>query len=112
MAEPCCEGSIRFSTRRILKPVPGFRVVAAKEGYAVSGLTVETDGTNVTAVRIKFARLDKDLVLDDSDESDWIGLSTGEGSHDLAGDGRLIVGACGRRGMNLDALGMVVQPAK
>lgn len=87
--------------------------MSAKEGYAVSGLTVETDGTNVTAVRITFARFEKDhLVLDDSYKSDWIGLSTGEGTHELAGDGRIIVGACGRRGLNLDALGVVVAPAK
>lgn len=86
------------------------KVVRAREGYVVAGLLADTDETNVTAVRITFVRL-KNAVLDPSDtyQSDWIGTPSGIHQKQLGGEnGQIVLGTCGRKGLNLDALGLLV----
>lgn len=85
-------------------------VVLARQGYAVGGMNVAQDQTNILAVQVIFMRY-KDGKLDpkDSYKSDWISDSTGKNVVQLAGDGKLVIGTFGRQGMNLDAFGLIIQ---
>ncbi len=92
---------------RSLSWVPG--VVVAKEGYAVGGLNVETK-TYVTALEIIFMRQKPDGTLDPSDsyKSPCIGFPTGSEPKKLGGTGASVVGIHGRRGLILNAVGLVI----
>jgi hypothetical protein len=83
--------------------------ITAKDGYAVAGLDVTTDSYSITAVQVIFARYrDGQIDIADSYRSDWIGVPA-EGSTQLAGGNfDLVVGTCGRKSANLDALGILV----
>ena len=86
------------------------KVLLAKDGYAVAGLKVWADRTNAVAMQVTFCRLkDGKLLTTDKYTSETVGFAAdarGAGKA-LGGDGRTIVGLCGRQGMNLDALGLV-----
>jgi hypothetical protein len=84
--------------------------VVARRGYAVAGVVVQADDTNVLAFAVVFmARRDGHLVTTDQYTSDWVGFPTGDdGALRLGCDGRAVLGLTGRQGMNLAALGLVV----
>ena len=83
--------------------------VMAKPGYALGGLIVDADRF-VTAVRVLFLRVDGDkLDPNDSYESAWIGRPTGKPTSKLAGTGARVLGICGRQGVILDAVGLVME---
>lgn len=83
--------------------------VFAREGYVVGGLTVENDGKNVVAVQVLFVRFTNGQIKPaDNYKSDWIGTSTGAATQELGGKNQVIIGTCGRKGLNLDALGLVL----
>lgn len=87
-------------------PTPGLCV--ARPGYAVGALVL--DGQNyVTAMRVEFMRI-TGLQLDpkDSYQSDWFGEPHYAPAHRLGGWGQPVVGIFGRRGLNVDALGLIL----
>ena len=87
---------------------PGPEVFAARDGYAVDGLTINGDD-HITALKIRFTRQQKDnLLAGDSYETDWIGQPTAAATHELSGKGKPVVGIFGRKGLNVDALGLVI----
>jgi hypothetical protein len=87
-------------------------VIVARPGYAVAGLEVDSADL-VNAVRIVFMRLANGRLdpLDPADhyQSPWIGTPTGRPTKTLSGSERIVVGIHGRRGLVLDAVGLVVQ---
>lgn len=84
----------------------------AKAGYIVGGLIVDTEGSSTVAVRIIFLRY-KDGRTDASNgyESDWIGIPSHKSVKTLAGHGEPVIGTFGRKGANLDAVGLVLGAA-
>ena len=86
--------------------------VIARDGYVVAGVNLQKDQTNVTAVQIIFARYkDGNVTTSDTYKSDWIGNSTGQDTVQLAGKGEKVIGTYGRKGLNLDAIGLVFAPS-
>jgi hypothetical protein len=86
-------------------------VAMARDGYVVGGLTVESDGKNVVAVQVIFSRF-KDGRIDPADhyKSEWLGVSRGGETQDLGGKDAVVIGTYGRKGLFLDALGLVLGP--
>jgi len=86
--------------------------VLAKPGYAVGGLLVRT-GHRVDGFAIVFMRVDQDR-LDPADfyVGPWQGGHGGGGARLLGGAGLNIVGICGRRGADVDAIGLIEQLSK
>lgn len=85
--------------------------MVGKDGYVVGGLLVDSD-QYAHAVRVIFMRLtDGKLDVGDMYVSDWIGTpSSGQDPKRLAGDGQHVLGVCGRKGINMDAIGLVLRP--
>jgi hypothetical protein len=85
-------------------------IVMARDGYAVGGLQIDVDDTNAVALAVVFmAYRDGHLVPNDRYVSDWVGHPENrQASRSLGGDGRTVVGLCGRQGMNLNAVGLVM----
>jgi hypothetical protein len=83
--------------------------VMARKGYAVGALEVKTN-PYVAAVRVVFMRLGDDGHLDTEDayKSAWIGQAGGT-AQTLGGDGKKVIGVCGRRALVLDAVGLVME---
>jgi hypothetical protein len=83
-------------------------MVVAREGYAVGAINVDGDD-HVTAMQIIFMRIQaRGLSVKDSYESDWIGQPTGDPTNLLGGHGHFVIGIYGRKGMNVDALGLLL----
>ncbi len=83
-------------------------MVVARPGYAVGGVVVDGDD-HVTAMQVIFMRiLPHGLSVKDSYESDWIGEPTGDTTTVLGGRGEFVIGIYGRKGMNVDALGLLL----
>ncbi len=92
------------------KPSPTQTRIIAKEGYAVGGLVTQiskapqrVDGFKLIFMRIKGESLDPR----DSYESAWIGGRGNLVETTLGGDGRAVIGICGRCRDDLDSLGLV-----
>jgi len=86
------------------------QTIRARDGYIVGGLLV--DGKNfANAIRILFIRWDGQKT-DPTDTylSDWLGTPIDDQPTQLAGKGERVIGICGRKGLNFDALGLVVLP--
>ena len=75
-------------------------------------MVVDSDATNVVAVRIIFVGY-KEGHANPSDTytSDWLGTADDTPPKTLGGHGEIVVGICGRRGLNQDAIGLVIKPA-
>ncbi len=88
---------------------PGVQEVVARKGYAVGALEVKTN-PYVAAVRVVFMRLGDDGRLDTEDtyKSAWIGQAAGS-AQTIGGDGKKVIGVCGRRALVLDAVGLVLE---
>ncbi|MGA3065322.1 MAG: hypothetical protein ABSF29_00590 [Tepidisphaeraceae bacterium] len=88
----------------------GKEIEMANDGYIVGGMTVDSDRC-VNAIQIIYVRL-KDGKIDPKDTytSPWCGMPTGNFQQTLGNNGEAVVGICGRRGLNLDALGLVQAP--
>lgn len=85
-------------------------IIRAKPGYVVGGLIV--DGTQyANAFRVIFVR-ERDGQIDSTDTytSDWIGTPQGQKQTQLAGNGERVLGIHGRKGLNVDALGLLLAP--
>jgi hypothetical protein len=87
----------------------GTKTILARDGFVVGGLVVDTDGTNTVAVRVIFMKL-KDGRPDPASKyiSEWIGIPSRATVKTLAGKGETVIGTFGRKGMNLDAVGLVL----
>jgi hypothetical protein len=87
------------------------KTIAARPGYVVGGLVVDTDGINAVAVRVIFV-LSKDGRVHPAVHyvSDWIGIPSHKSVKTLAGKGEQVLGTFGRKGVNLDAVGLVIGP--
>ena len=86
-------------------------VVMAKRGYVVGGMLADTD-EYVHALKIIFVR-ECNGVLDPKDRylTPWIGTpSSGSAPKQFAGHGERVVGVCGHKGMNYDAIGLMIIP--
>ena len=95
--------------RSTVDPSRDSTVVVGRDGYVVAGLVVEIEQASVSAVQVIFARFQSGrLQMSDNYKSEWMGVSTGQGDRQLAGDGRLVIGTYGRKGLNVDALGLVL----
>jgi hypothetical protein len=81
--------------------------IVAKPGYAVGGLiargTQRVDQMKIIFMRISGPR----LIPGDSYESPWIGAGGSRDEVKLVGDGSPVVGLVGRRGGDVDALGLL-----
>ncbi|HZK82278.1 MAG TPA: hypothetical protein VFC46_14450, partial [Humisphaera sp.] len=87
------------------------REIMAKDGYIAGGLVVDADDTNVVAFKVIFVAF-KDGVVNKKDTytSDWQGAPDSNSPQTLAGNGEIILGTIERRGMNQDAIGLVIIP--
>lgn len=91
--------------------IPGLTTTAAKEGYIVRRLLIEAPEF-VSAYAVEFVRQNADGTLDPDDHytSEWVGRRVeGTETQTLGGDGRLILGAYGRAGAVLNAVGLIVE---
>ena len=109
-----CLGSVRplYDRSPAVNRDPNGGAVIARDGYAVGGLQVVADDTNAVAIAVVFLAV-RDGRLDPADRytSDFVGyLDAARTPVTLGGDGRTVIGLCGRRGMNLDAVGLVTAP--
>jgi len=85
--------------------------VVAKDGYAVGGLIVDTDGKYVVAVKVIFVGYKNGhVVKSDTYTSDWVGTADTNKPVTLGGNGEMVVGTCGRNAANLAAIGLLVVP--
>jgi ATP-dependent protease ClpP protease subunit len=85
--------------------------VVARDGYVVGALRVESDDASVFNVQVVFVRFtDGRADPADSYTSERIGVPAGAAMHDLGEKGTWVIGTYGRKGLNLDALGLVLAP--
>ena len=87
-------------------------MIVARPGYAVGGVIVDGDD-HVTAMRVRFMRRSGDGVTDglntaDTYDSPWFGNPSVGATYLLGGTGERVVGIYGRRGLNVDALGLIL----
>ena len=79
--------------------------VMARDGYVVSGIRVNG---HVAAVQVIFTREQNgQLVAGETYESQWLGDNGEADTNVLDGNGRALMGLYGRRGMNIDAIGVL-----
>jgi len=89
----------------------GPAMALAKPGYAVGAIEVDA-AAHVNAVQLVFMRLDGErLTPADSYRSEWLGKPTGRATRLIDGKGAKVVGLCGRRGLAVEAIGLVTAPA-
>lgn len=83
-------------------------LIVARPGYVVGGIMV--DGRNyANAMRIIFMRQNGDHISpNDHYMTDWLGTPVDDHPVQLAGNGERVIGICGRKGLNFDALGLVL----
>lgn len=81
--------------------------VQAKDGYVVAGMVTKSgnrlDGMRLIYMRVRDGRLDPD----DTYRSEWIGGLRGGPNTQCAANGLPVIGIHGRRGKDLDALGVI-----
>ena len=84
----------------------------AKDGYVVAGMIV-AHAQYPNAVQIIFARMkDGKLDMATAYQSKWLGVPKGSSRTQLAGKGERVVGTFGRKGLNINTIGlMVADPA-
>ena len=84
-------------------------ICLAKEGYAVGGIVVnKRDGAD--GLQIIFMKMtDSGVDVNDSYLSPWFGYSAGANRAQLTGHGQRVIGIFGRQGMNMDAIGLLIQ---
>ena len=83
--------------------------VIARDGFVVGGIQVDAENL-VEAVRVIFVKRNADGTLDKNDFyfSDWIGEPTGRAVKTLGKGTVKVVGVYGRKGIVIDAVGLVL----
>ena len=91
----------------------GETFLIAKEGYAVGALTINS-GEFVNAVCVTFMKLTDTGVDPAANYSPpWVGKRIpGMTTKKIGGDGQRVVGIVGRKGLNVDTLGLVIAANK
>ena len=87
------------------------QLIMARDGYVVGGILVDSDDM-ARAFRVIFMKIDGGRI-DPTDNyvTEWYGQPTsGLPPKQLAGHGEHVVGVCGRMGLNMDAVGLMVLP--
>ncbi|MDB5328559.1 MAG: hypothetical protein JWM57_4128 [Phycisphaerales bacterium] len=88
------------------------QVVLAKDGYALGGLWVNADDTNVIAIRPIFMKKNAtNLDIKSAYVGPWIGTLSGPSRVRFGGTGQFVTGIFGRQGLNTAAIGLVIQEA-
>lgn len=90
-----------------------YKVIKAKEGYAVTGLIVNPGHESLGGFQVVFGRIQKRPLGSkdpDSYKSIWIGGELRKDPIVLGGDGRLAIGIFGVRGVNVGSIGLIVAP--
>ncbi|QOV91421.1 PA14 domain-containing protein [Humisphaera borealis] len=84
--------------------------VVARPGYAVASVTAK-GGQRLDGFKVTFARVNPNgsLKLADTYESEWVGGNTGGKETLLGGDGRTVVGICGRGAADIDSMGLILR---
>ena len=93
-------------------PVPSGSTASeqARAGYVVGGAEVNY-GKYVFAVRLIYMKANADGKPDPSDQyaGEWLGKKLDQATTvKIAGDGTRVIGVCGRKGLTLDAFGLIV----
>ncbi len=90
-----------------------YKVVKAKEGYAVTGLIVNPGHESLGGFQVVFGRIKErpfGSKEPDSYKSNWIGGELRKDAVVLGGNGRLAIGVFGVRGVNVGSIGLIVAP--
>ena len=90
-----------------------YKVIKAKEGYAVTGLIVNPGHVSLGGFQVVFGRIQKRPLGSkepDSYKATWIGGELRKDAVVLGGDGRLAIGVFGVRGVNVGSIGLIVAP--
>lgn len=109
--QPIIRRLLPLYTRSVVVAGDRAHVVTARDGYVVGGLLVDSD-LYAHAFRVIFVRSNGgQLDLRDIYLSEWFGQpSSNLPPKQLAGHGEHVIGVGGRRGINMDAVALVVQP--
>jgi hypothetical protein len=90
----------------------GTQTVLARAGYVVGGLVVASDAVSPVAIRVMFVHWnDGKIDATDSYSSPWIGEPGSAHQQQLAGTGEKVIGTFGRKGLNVNAIGLLIAPA-
>jgi hypothetical protein len=88
------------------------KTVVGRAGYVVGGLIVAADEVSPVAIRVIFVRSkDGGIDTNDSYTSPWIGSPAGAHQQQLGRAHEKVIGTFGRKGLNVDAIGLLVVPA-
>lgn len=91
-------------------PTAGAGSEQARAGYVVGGAEVNY-GKYVFAIRLIYMKADASGKPDPSDQytGEWLGNKLDQATTvKIAGDGTRVIGVCGRKGLTLDAFGLIV----
>jgi serine/threonine protein kinase len=102
---PCLKELVPIFDR---SSAPVETTLLARDGYAVGGLIVDADDY-VRAVRLIFMKLKK-YELDPTDryESDWIGTPPTREPKTISGEGQMVLGLFGGKGIVQDSVGLIL----
>ena len=84
---------------------PNTRTIIAQPGYVVGGMPVDADETNAVALRVTFVWMKAPKV---TYTSSWLGVPSRIHQELLGGMGERINGVFGHKGLNLDAVGLLL----
>jgi hypothetical protein len=90
-----------------------YKVIKAREGFAVSGLIVNPGLERLGGFQVVFAKMQGQPVGSgkvDTYKSGWIGGELKKGSVVLGGDGKLGIGIFGVSGADVESIGLIVAP--
>jgi len=90
-----------------------YTTIMARDGYVVGGMFVETDNTKIVAFKVIFVHFKGGHVdATDTYQSDWVGTHGDRPTHQLAGNGETVIGVFGRKGLSIEAIGLVTEAPK
>jgi hypothetical protein len=86
----------------------GMILLMARDGYAVGSVTVNA-GEFLNAMCVRFMKINgAGLDPKNSYVTQWFGRKVGTSQTKLDGKGAFVYGICGRKGLNVDALGLII----
>ncbi len=94
-------------------PDKAYKVVKAREGFAVSGLIVNPGKERLGGFQVIFVKIPSRPTPSEKPETykgEWIGGELKEGAVTLGGDGRLGIGIFGGWGADVGSIGLIVAP--
>lgn len=90
---------------------PIFERTLAPDGYAVGAINV-SGGKYVSHLQFIYMKIQPDGSLDSSDmqDGDWIGGEPSDDVKTISGNGKRVIGIYGKRGLVVDAIGLLMAP--